>query len=172
MTKTTKIIVIVVVAVTVFTAGFAIAASRTDRSSAFGHMMNGSMMGGGSMMNGSMMNGSMMNGPMMGTWTTGQDSAPPAAEGARQAAVSMNDLRFSPSTITATVNERVNVVVRNDDSIVHDFTVPTLGIHVTVQPGQQTTFGLPTANAGTFPFRCTVPGHATAGMQGSIAVGS
>lgn len=167
MTKTTKIIVIVVVAVTVFTAGFAIAASRTDRSSAFGHMMNGSMMGGGSMMN-----GQMMNGPMMGNWTTGQDSSPPAVEGARQVTVSLNDLRFSPSTITAAVNERVNVVVRNEDSIVHDFTVPTLGVHVTVQPGQERTFGLPTANSGTYPFLCTVPGHAAAGMQGSITVGS
>ena len=170
MTKATKIVVVVLAALVVFAGGFAIAAGRSDRSSSYGSMMNGSMMGNGSMMNGSMMgNGSMMNGSMMGN---GANTTPAPFEGAQQVTVTANDLRFSPSTLDLATGERVNVTFKNDDKIVHDFTLPSVGIHATAQAGQQVTFGLSVPTAGTYPFLCTVAGHAAAGMQGSIVVGS
>lgn len=166
MTRTMKMVVAVSAAVLVFGTGFALAAARPWNQRASNQMMrgmSGSMMGGSTMMGGSM---------MMGGAGTGVNSAPAAIAGAREVAVTAKDLRFSPSTITVKTGEAVNVVFRNDDEIVHDFTVPALGIHVTAQPGQQVTFGLQPTTAGTFPFLCTVAGHAEAGMQGTIVVSS
>ena len=164
MTRTTKILITVMAAVLVFGTGFALAAGRHYNQTT----SNGSMMGG----HGMMMNGSMMTGSMMGNHASGPDSAPAAIEGARDVTVSAKDLRFSPSTLTMKAGEAVNITFRNDDEIAHDFTVPALGTHGTAQPGQQVTFGLRTTTAGTYPFLCTVTGHAAAGMQGSIVVES
>lgn len=127
------------------------------------------MMGGGYMV--PMAGGGHM-GSMMGSGWTGSGSAPAAIEGAREVTVTASDLRFSPSTLALQVGEAVNLVVRDTDAIVHDFTVPALGIHVVVQPGQQVTTGLQPTAAGTYPFLCTVPGHAQAGMRGAIVVAS
>ena len=127
------------------------------------------MMGGGSMMSGGGMMGGA-TGSMMGRGWAGGESAPAAIAGAREVTVTLDNLRFSPSTIAVKTGEAVNVVLKNTDEIVHDFTVPTLGIHVTVQPGQSTTVGLQSLSTGTYPFLCTVDGHAQAGMRGSLAV--
>ena len=182
MTRTMRIVAAVAATVLVLGAGLALAAaSRRDSSTSSvhpgmsGRMMGGSMMSGG-MMGGSMMSGGMMNsdrmGSMMGGSRAGADSAPAAIDGARQVTVVAGDLRFSPSTLTLTAGEAVNVVIRNSDELVHDFTVPALGVHVTVRPGQEVTIGLRPTTAGTYPFVCTVPGHAQAGMGGTIVVES
>ncbi len=72
--------------------------------------------------------------------------------------------------MTLKTGEAVNVVFRNDDEIVHDFTVPALGIHVTAGPGQQVTFGLQPATAGTFRSCARSPVTQQPGMQGTIVV--
>ena len=182
MTRTMKLAMAEAAAVLVFGLGFGIAAAATWNHDRYQGMngMPGSMMSGGmmssSMMSGSMMNGSMMSGGQMGTmmggaWTGGQ-SAPPAIADAREVTVTTDELRFSPSTITVKTGEAVNIVLVNSDDIVHDFTVPAFGIHVTLQPGQRTTIGMQPATAGSYPFLCTVAGHAQAGMQGTIVVSS
>ncbi len=190
MTRRMKVAAAVAGAVLVFAAGIALAAARPwDSSSSArpwmpGGMMSGSTMPGGMMsstMPGGMMSGSTMPrwmrtgahmGSMMGGAWAGGDSAPGAIEGARQLTVTAGDLRFSPSKLTLTAGEAVNVVIRNSDEMVHDFTVPALGVQVTVQPGEEATVGLRPASAGTHPFLCTVPGHAAAGMTGTIVVKS
>ena len=177
MTRTMKLAMAAAAAVLVFGLGFGIAAAATWNHDRYQGMngMPGSMMAGG-MMSGSMMNGSMMNGGQMGTmmggaWT-GAQSAPPAITGAREVTVATDDLRFSPSTIKVKTGEAVNIDLVNSDDIVHDFTVPAFGIHVRLQPGQRTTIGMQPAAAGSYPFLCTVAGHAQAGMRGTIVVSS
>lgn len=199
MTRTMKIVAVAAAAVLVLGVGVALGAARpwdgsssSARSWTSGGMMGGGTMGGsmmsgrtmggsmmsgggmmgGSMMSGGMMGGSMMSGGMMGGAWTGEDSAPAAIEGARRVTMTADDLRFSPSRLTLTAGEAVNIVVRNIDEGVHDFTIPALGVHVTVQPGQDATVGLRPSRAGTYRFLCTVPGHSEAGMRGTIVVES
>lgn len=141
-------------------------------------MMNGGVMGGagGSMMQGGGMMGSgssMTNGGMMGggSMMGGTSAAvPPAIEGATAVTVTMDNLAFSPASLTAAVGQAVNITVRNADEIVHDMTIPAFGVHAVVQPGQSVTFGIRPTSAGTDPFLCTVAGHAQAGMRGVLAV--
>ncbi len=121
-------------------------------------MMSGGMSGAGQM------------GSMMGGASTGADSAPAAIDGARQVNLTASDTRFLPSTLTLKAGEAVNVVIRNTDETVHDFTVPALGVHVTVEPGLEVTVGLRPSVAGTYPFLCTAVGHAEAGMLGTVVV--
>jgi uncharacterized cupredoxin-like copper-binding protein len=56
--------------------------------------------------------------------------------------------------------------------MMHDFTIPSLGVHVVAQPGATVTFGVTFASPGAYEFFCTVPGHATAGMHGTITAAS
>lgn len=172
MTRSMKILGALAAAVLVLGTGFALAIDRPwgHSTNTAAQMMNGGaggMMGGGA---GAMMGGGaggMMGGAgMMGS----AGMAPAPIAGAQEVTVTAADLRFAPSTITAKAGEAVNVVVRNTDSITHDFTVPALGVHVVVQPGGAVTFGVRPTVAGTYPFLCTVPGHAQGGMTGTIVV--
>ena len=155
-------------------AGVALAVTSGSRTSATSMMSgySGSMMSGGSrMMNGAGMTGAgMMGGSMMGGWSTSTGAVPSPIAGAQDVAVTADDLRFSPSTITLRADEAVNVTVHNADTIVHDLTIPMLGVHAVVQPGASVTFGLRVSTPGTYSFLCTVAGHAQAGMRGSLTV--
>jgi uncharacterized cupredoxin-like copper-binding protein len=175
-----KIAVAAASAVLVFALGFGIAAASPwhhDRypgmSGTPGSMTNGSTMGG--RMHGAphgSMTGGAQHGSMMGGALAGTEAAPPAIAGAREVTITADDLRFSPSTITVKTGEAVNIVVVNADDVVHDFTIPGFGVHVTVPAGQRTTIGLQPTTPGSYPFLCTVAGHAQAGMRGTLAVSS
>jgi uncharacterized cupredoxin-like copper-binding protein len=39
-----------------------------------------------------------------------------------------------------------------------------------VQPGNDSTFTVSITKPGTYPFKCTQPGHAAAGMTGTLTV--
>ncbi len=63
--------------------------------------------------------------------------------------------------------------MRNDDAIVHTFTVPELGIDRTVGPGSEALVEV-TADPGTYTFSCrphadlSQPDPARAGMAGTL----
>ena len=63
----------------------------------------------------------------------------------------------------ADVNLTFSVPAAN--GVVHDFTVPALGIHVVANPGETRTVGLRGLPAGRYGAFCSVPGHAEAGMR-------
>jgi uncharacterized cupredoxin-like copper-binding protein len=160
MTKKTIVMVGVLAAVLFLGVGMAFGMGRMDRT-AWGQ---GQMMSGGLMVNGSH--------AMQGGQWSGSAPAPTAIAGARELTVTAKDLTFSPTTLSAKPGEAVNVVFRNADEMVHDFTVPMLGIHVAAQPGETVTFGMRITSAGSYEFWCSVPGHAAAGMRGTIMASS
>ena len=127
-------------------------------------MMGSGMMGSGS--------GMMGSGSGMMSWMWGGTSTalPATIPGAQQLSVTTDNLSFTPSTLTTKAGAAVNIEVRNTDEVTHDFTIPMLGIHAVVQPGQSVSFGLRVAAPGTYPFMCTVAGHAAAGMHGLLVV--
>lgn len=59
----------------------------------------------------------------------------------------------------------------NDGGIFHDFVVDELGIDAEAEVGESTTFTIPEdAEPGEYEFYCSVPGHAEAGMVGTLIV--
>lgn len=111
--------------------------------------------------------GRMMN------WWDGSDHdepAPPVLEGAEDYRIEAGDLFFEPSTVTLRADTPVNLTLVNEGRLFHDLTIPALGFHVNADPGESTTGGLEALAPGEYRFECTVPGHAEAGMVGSLIV--
>jgi uncharacterized cupredoxin-like copper-binding protein len=102
--------------------------------------------------------------------------ASPAAEavasdgGATEVAVKAVDLAFEPSELAIPANTDVTVTITNDGVLEHDFAVDDLGVASdAIMAGDTTTVTI-NAAPGTYEFHCTVPGHAEAGMTGTITV--
>jgi uncharacterized cupredoxin-like copper-binding protein len=80
-------------------------------------------------------------------------------------------MRFEPSGLTVVAGRPVRLTVRNGGSSEHDFTL-TQGVDqpvkVTVKRGQTGSATFTLTRPGSYQFICSVPGHALAGMRGTI----
>lgn len=84
--------------------------------------------------------------------------------------VSMVDLKFIPPDFTIPPDTDVSVTATNDGVLQHNWTVLNTSFATpTDDPGKVSTItvNLP---AGNYPVECTVPGHAAAGMIGTLTV--
>ena len=99
----------------------------------------------------------------------GSQGATTQITGAPTVTVTATDLRFSPTEITLASRE-ANLSLTNDGVVLHDLTVPALGIRIVAAPGQTTTVGLRDLPAGRYAGYCSVPGHAEAGMRIAVVV--
>ncbi len=66
--------------------------------------------------------------------------------------------------------EAVNLTLRNDGTIQHDLTVPSLGIHIVARPGRSVTAGLKDLERGRHDGFCSVRGHEDGGMHLKVIV--
>jgi hypothetical protein len=72
-------------------------------------------------------------------------------------------------TLTAAPGETIDVA--NVGAATHNLTVEALGISVDLPPGEATTVTIPAdAAPGEYEFLCNIPGHAAAGMVGTLVV--
>lgn len=108
--------------------------------------------------------------PHMRGWPGPSASPPPTRPGARVVAVTLVDFAFRPANIQLRATEAANLKLVNSGRVPHDLYVPALDFRVTVEPGQEVVAGLPPAAPGTYEFYCTVPGHRSAGMEGTLTV--
>ena len=82
-----------------------------------------------------------------------------------------NSMQFAPRSLTVRAGQPVELTLRNGGGLPHDF-VLTEGVASPVQiealAGRtgRGTFTLETP--GTYGFLCSVPGHAAAGMVGTL----
>ncbi|MEK6224663.1 MAG: cupredoxin domain-containing protein [Chloroflexota bacterium] len=111
----------------------------------------------------------------MGPGMMGFGNAGPAATtvpGAAEVRVQAANFGFTPSEIRLPKNADVNLSLVNPagTGVVHDITVPELGIHVVANPGETRTVGLRGLAAGRYDAYCSVPGHADLGMRASVIV--
>jgi len=90
--------------------------------------------------------------------------------------VVMTEMRFSPNRIEAKVGQPVRITIVNRGAQRHDFAFSTIempnlqGVETLTQPGQSTTLTMTFDRARVYEFRCTIPGHAEAGMTGAVFV--
>ncbi len=142
-----------------------------------GHMGATGMTGAAGMMGATGMTGSAhMAGGMMGGTAGGCPGATPAGAapiaGATDVRVRTTNFAFAPNEIRLPKNEAVNLTLENPAAtgVVHDLTVPGLGIHVAAGSGQTATVGLRGLAAGRYEAYCSVAGHADLGMRATVIV--
>ncbi|MBK5268732.1 MAG: cupredoxin domain-containing protein [Acidimicrobiia bacterium] len=103
-------------------------------------------------------------------WSDNTPNSQSTINGAREIVVTSTEFGFSPSAITGTVGESINIVLVNDGSVTHDWSIPELGVRIVANPGQQATAGFTLDAAGSYQALCSIPGHAKAGMIGTVEV--
>ena len=120
--------------------------------------------GGGS--GNSSMNHSMDSGMDMGG---GSHKNAAIQTGAREISVDAKSFAFEPSRITIKAGEDVTIALESTD-VAHDFVVQGQGHVVGANAGKQAKGGLMIDKPGTYKFWCSVSGHRTAGMEGTLVV--
>jgi len=99
-------------------------------------------------------------------------SAPAAPGGAQQVTVTVgNSMQFAPASIVVRAGQPVELTLRNGGGIPHDFALAegtSQPVKIVAQGGQTARGAFTIETPGTYTFVCTVPGHAAAGMRGTI----
>jgi uncharacterized cupredoxin-like copper-binding protein/mono/diheme cytochrome c family protein len=119
---------------------------------------------------------------MEGTLTVKEGAGPPQAspsgaatpevgggEAAQPITVDLVDVAFNPPDITVKANTPTTVTLTNKGQSEHTFTVPDLGIDEHLAPAQTKEITI-NAAAGTYEITCSIPGHAAAGMVGTLTI--
>lgn len=91
--------------------------------------------------------------------------------GAREITVRARSFAFSPREITIGAGEDVTIALRSTD-VLHDFVVKSKGHVVSAKRKQTARGGLRIDQPGTYRFWCSIPGHRSAGMKGTVVVTS
>ncbi|SRR6266567_4759834 len=82
--------------------------------------------------------------------------------------VHMTEYAFSLSADSVPTGTVVFTLI-NDGKTPHDFSIAGTTSD-TILPGATATMTVTITDAGTYPYLCTLPGHAAAGMQGNLTV--
>jgi plastocyanin len=95
-------------------------------------------------------------------------SANPAQPGTRDIQLTAHGVQFSNTALRAPAGQ-VSVYITNEDLFWHTFTIKQLGVStpVPVKGHRRASF---TATRGKYEFYCAIPGHAAAGMKGTLTV--
>ena len=80
-----------------------------------------------------------------------------------------SDIKYDVATIKAQPGP-LKVTFVNGGSIYHTFKINNTSLDLKANSGK-TESGTVTLSKGTYDFECTVPGHSSAGMKGTIVVG-
>lgn len=93
--------------------------------------------------------------------------APPASAANVTFVVEERNVLMNPALLTVTRGDSVTIVVYNNDSFEHTFTIFEFDVNLSMpaMTVDQTTFTADTA--GTFWYVCLVPGHATSHADGT-----
>jgi plastocyanin len=88
-----------------------------------------------------------------------------------QVTLRAEDIMWNVEAIQARVGQPIEITVRNDGALDHNFVIEELGIDVLLSPGDievipAFTFDEP----GTINYICNIPGHEEAGMVGQIII--
>ena len=98
----------------------------------------------------------------------------PVAAGASQATV-VNVTAGKPSELRFTLSKKasakgiVTFKVTNKGALEHDFKISGK-VTKKLKPGTTATLKITFKKGGKFPYLCTLPGHAAAGMKGTFTV--
>lgn len=99
---------------------------------------------------------------------------PPSTEippGTKEMIVSGTEFSFSPSNITVKAGEKIKILFKNNGGSPHNLVIEKIGSGTkTIGSGQTDAVEFTAPFSVVYTFFCSVPGHRTAGMEGSIKV--
>lgn len=98
----------------------------------------------------------------------GRAGGEPAAD-ARLIEVESSNFAFDPDQLRADAGEELALALSSIDSP-HDFAIDGLGRVADVAGDETKTERLRVDDAGEYVFYCTIPGHRSAGMEGTLIV--
>jgi len=85
--------------------------------------------------------------------------------------ITARDLRFEPADVTVRAGDWTALEFANEDAVAHDWMVEGIpNLDVVARPGQTATLRFVLDTPGTYPIVCSFPGHADAGMTGTLTV--
>jgi Cu+-exporting ATPase len=85
--------------------------------------------------------------------------------------VTARDMRFEPADVTVTAGQWTVLEFANDDQVVHDWMVVGVpNLDAPARPGQTARLRFVLDMPGTYHVMCSIPGHAEAGMVGTLTV--
>jgi heme/copper-type cytochrome/quinol oxidase subunit 2 len=87
-----------------------------------------------------------------------------------QFTVVAEDIMWSTTEIHAKVNQPIELTLRNDGALDHDFTIEELGIDVLLHPGDIQIVNFTVDHVASIKYICSIPGHEEAGMVGEIII--
>jgi plastocyanin len=94
-------------------------------------------------------------------------SAPPAATASAPEAVTLDEFSIAPGELV--VPAGTVLTVDNAGTVTHNLTVDDVASPM-IEAGDSTELDLSDLPPGTYEMRCDVPGHAAAGMKGTITI--
>lgn len=100
-----------------------------------------------------------------------RDSAAGSGGGeANEVEVTLTEFAVEPADLTLPARTPLTVRVTNAGVAPHDYTIEGVGGTDTLGPGDTATLEVGPLEVGSYPVLCTVPGHASAGMTGTLTV--
>ena len=81
-----------------------------------------------------------------------------------------DNMRFDQNVIQAKVGETVQIQLRNAELIGHSFDIDAINVHASMDSRSITLVEFQVSESGVYQFSCNVPGHAEAGMIGTLIV--
>lgn len=116
--------------------------------------------------------GGCMGGPigpgMHGRGAGNDAQAPSPLSGASELLVVADDFSFEPDELRIRAGETVNLTLDNRGGLYHDLSIEDNGFVLTADAGERASGALTVPAAGRYRFVCSVPGHAEAGMTGTL----
>jgi plastocyanin len=83
--------------------------------------------------------------------------------------IEADDFYFDPTFIKVAPGQTIKVELKNEGSVAHTFTAPSLSIDEELQPGAKTTVNVTAPMTGDAAFYCRF--HQDSGMQGAMYIG-
>jgi nitrite reductase (NO-forming) len=102
--------------------------------------------------------------------TTASTGTPSAADSANAPVIELVDIAFTPRNLTIPANTPTVITLVNNGAAVHNLSIDELNVHSGDMEAGETTTVTINAPAGTYTYYCTIPGHRTAGMVGTLTV--
>ena len=90
---------------------------------------------------------------------------------AQHVSLAATGMSFSQAEVHVTAGRFVVVSFANEDTVFHDWMIDGLpNVDIPARPGQTSSLRVLAPAPGRYPFECTEPGHAAAGMTGVLIV--
>ncbi len=81
-----------------------------------------------------------------------------------------HDIHWNIDTVYAKAGQTIEITLRNEGALDHNFVLEEFGIDELLSPGTSTVFEVTFEEPGTYHYICSIPGHEEAGMAGDIIV--